>query len=243
MMRHVALLPAGHLVHDVELGASDLLTGIQHPVRAADKRLLEVDRIVHDRDDRQVVAMTNETLGHRRQVAVRDAVALQPAGLQMRREDCELFAVPSPGREAGPRMGHVCGRMRPAVEPDQARRLTKRSIQLVADRLLGDGIEFPSDSDVGGPTQRIRRRMRLGLMLAKRENRGVPAVGFQATGVVERKTGVVAELRSWNAVGLILVIQRRPLAPHVPLAKAGRPARRISANTRKSWTHGVTLWA
>ena len=61
--------------------------------------------------------------------------------------------------------------------------------------------------------------MRLGLMLAERQNRGVPAVGLQAAGVVERKAGVVAELGTGNAVRLILVIERGPLAGHVPLGK------------------------
>ena len=144
MVRHVALLTARDLVHDVELRAPDLLTRVQHPVRGADERLLEIDGIVHDRDDRQVVAMTDEPLGHRRPVAVRDAVALQPAGLEMRGEHRELVAVPSRRREAGPGVGGVRGRMRPAIEPEHARRLAEGAEQLVADRLLGDRIELPS---------------------------------------------------------------------------------------------------
>ena len=65
--------------------------------------------------------------------------------------------------------------------------------------------------------------MRLGLMLAQRQNRGVPAVGLQAAGVVERQPGVVAELGTRNAVRLVFVIERGPLASEVPLGE-GRSA-------------------
>ena len=143
MVRHLALLPAGDLVDDVELRAPHFLIGIQDPVRGADERLLEVDGIVDDRDDHQVVAMPDEPLGHRRPVAVRDAVALEPAGLQMRGEDRRARRRPIAPVE---KPAHVCaacagGCGRPSSQIS-ARGLAERAEQLVADRLLRDRIEL-----------------------------------------------------------------------------------------------------
>jgi hypothetical protein len=82
-VRHLALTSYGDLVDHIELCATNVLVRIQHPVGRADERLFEVDRIVDNRDDSQMVSMPDEALGHRRPVAVRDAITLQPAGLQM----------------------------------------------------------------------------------------------------------------------------------------------------------------
>src|SRR2546430_4161499 len=45
-----------------------------------------------------------------------------------------------------------------------------------------------------------------------RSPRGVPAVGRQARAVRDRQARIVAELRTGNAIGLIFVIPRAPLA-------------------------------
>ena len=153
MVRHVTLLAASDLVNDVELRTPDLHAWVEHPVRRADERLLEVNRVVHDRHDGEEVSVPDETLGHRRLVAVRDAVALQPSSFQMRGEHRERVTVPSRRREACPRVRGMRGRMRPSVEPQHARRLTERAEQLVSDRLLRDRIELSSDADIGRPAQ------------------------------------------------------------------------------------------
>src|SRR5262245_16234877 len=97
--------------------------------------------------------MPDEALGHGGEVAVRDAVTLQPTGLQMRGGDLQAVAVPSTGRKAGPRVGRMFRGMRTSIQPDQARRLPERSKQLVADRFLCDRIELSRDADVGRPSQ------------------------------------------------------------------------------------------
>ena len=211
-MRHFSLPSAGHFVNHVELGSPDFLIGIQDPVGRANERLFEVDRILDDRDNGQMVPVPDETLGHRRAVAVRDAVALKPAEFQVRGRDHQRVAVPLARRKARPRVRGMPRRMRPAVEPDQASGLPERAEQFVSDDLLRDRVHFSVDTDVGGPPQRVRGWMRLGLMLAKRQDRRVPTVGLETAGVVQRNSGVVAEVGSGNAVRLVFVVERRPVA-------------------------------
>jgi hypothetical protein len=63
--------------------------------------------------------------------------------------------------------------------------------------------------------------MWLGLMLAQREDRRVPAVGFQAAGIVQRDASVVTELRPGNAMRLIFVVQGSPVAGNIALRERG----------------------
>ena len=63
--------------------------------------------------------------------------------------------------------------------------------------------------------------MRLRLVLAQRQDRGVPAVSLQPTGIIERDSGVVTEFGTWNAVRLVLVIQGRPVPGDVALGVDG----------------------
>jgi len=60
--------------------------------------------------------------------------------------------------------------------------------------------------------------VRLGLVLAQRQDRGVPAVGLEAPGVVDRQPGIVAEFGTWDAVRLVFVIERGPLASEIALS-------------------------
>src|SRR5262252_11173090 len=91
--------------------------------------------------------------------------------------------------------------------------------------------------------------MRLRLVLAQREDRGVPAVGFQARGVVDRQAEVVAELGSWNPVLLILVVAGGPLAGQVDLRERGAcghgedHSARKSDETVESTAHGRPSYA
>src|SRR5579872_3212214 len=106
-MRDISLRMPSDLVDDVELGADDVLPRIEDPAGGADEGLLEINRIRHDRHDRQQIAVPEEMLRHRRAIGVRDAVALNPADLEMRRLDLERVADPAAEREAGPRVRGV----------------------------------------------------------------------------------------------------------------------------------------
>ena len=52
-------------------------------------------------------------------------------------------------------------------------------------------------------------------MLGEREDRGIPAVRVQARRVVDRQPEIVADLRTGDPFGLILVKARRPLTGEV----------------------------
>src|SRR5678815_5872255 len=139
-MRHLTLRPSSDLVNHIELRATDLHAGIEHPVGRPDEWLFEIDRIVDDRYDSENVAVPDEALGHRRLVAVRDTVALQPAGFQVGGEYRERVTIPPCRREAGPRVCGMSGWMRSAIKPQHARRLPECTEQLVPDRLLRNRI-------------------------------------------------------------------------------------------------------
>ena len=68
----------------------------------------------------------------------------------------------------------------------------------------------------------IRPVVHLALVLAQRQARGVPAVGRQTRAVGQRQPGVVAQLGPGNAIRLILVIPRTPLADQAHLGPRGR---------------------
>jgi hypothetical protein len=63
--------------------------------------------------------------------------------------------------------------------------------------------------------------MRLGLMLAQRQDRRIPAVGFEPPRIVERKARVVTELRAGNAMWLVFVIERGPIPRQIALGQGG----------------------
>src|SRR5262245_10195404 len=122
---YVAFRPARHFVDDVELRSTDFLAGVQHPVRASNEWLFEINGVVDDADHGQQIAVTDEVLRHRRPVAVSDAIALNPTSLEMRAGDRQHVAFPNAGREAGPGVGGVRWRMGTAVQPDQPGRLSE----------------------------------------------------------------------------------------------------------------------
>jgi ABC-type glutathione transport system ATPase component len=62
--------------------------------------------------------------------------------------------------------------------------------------------------------------MRLGLMFAQGQNRRVPAVRLETGGVVDRQAGVVAERGTRDAMFLVLVIPRTPLAGEITLRES-----------------------
>src|SRR6476646_9804385 len=62
-------------------------------------------------------------------------------------------------------------------------------------------------------------------MLAQRQARRIPAVSRETCAIGERKTGVVAELRTGNPIGLILVVPRAPLADEAHLRERRRRRR------------------
>src|SRR5207237_8196212 len=101
---------------------------------------------------------------------------------------------PMPERETRPGMRRIRAKWRTAVQPDLTRGLAERAEDLVTDRLLRDRVEDFRDADVRRAAKRIRRRMRLRLVLAQREDRRVPAVRLRPCGVAHRQPEIIAHV-------------------------------------------------
>ena len=223
VMRHVALLALdfGHVLTRIR---RDLLMRIESPVRRTHERLGQIHRIRDHRDQRQVVVVAHEVLGEHGLVAARDAVAANPPHLQMRGRHRQHVAFPLAGREPLPRVRGVLGRMRTAVHPDRPLGLLPRDVRVVRHELLRRAVELAPDAQVGGAARRVVGGVRLALVFGQREDRRVPAVPVQAARFVDREAEIVADVRPWNALRLILVEPRRPLA------------RQIGADGWSGWT-------
>ena len=153
--------------------------------------------------------------GEHRRVTARNPVAANPSHLQMRGRHRQHIAVPLACRKALPRVRGVLGRVRTAVHPDGALGLLPGNVRVEGDQLLRRSVELAPDAQVRGAAGRVVGRMRLALMLGQREDRRVPAVGVQACRLVDRNPQVVADVRTGNALRLILVKPRRPLTREI----------------------------
>ena len=159
--------------------------------------------------------MAHEVLGEHGLVAARDAVAADPPHLQMRGRHRQHVAVPLAGREPLPRVRGVLGRMRTAVHPDRPLGLLPRDVRVVRDELLRGAVELAPDAQVRGAARRVVGGVRLALVLGQREDRCVPAVAVQAARLVDRQAEIVADVGPGNALRLILVKPRGPLARQI----------------------------
>jgi hypothetical protein len=83
-----------------------------------DVRLIQVNRVVDHRDDRQDVVVPREELRHRIHVGGLWPAAPEEPVLQMGGRDLQRVANPLTRRKAGPRMRRVSRGMRPPVHED-----------------------------------------------------------------------------------------------------------------------------
>src|SRR4030095_4951386 len=113
----IAIL-AGQIVGDLVTSTLDLdrrdarkraqlKAGVSHPVRRANERLAEIDRVFHYGDQRQIFTMENEVLDEGVLLAPRHAIAAKPALLEMSGGHLEHVALPLSRREALPRVLRV----------------------------------------------------------------------------------------------------------------------------------------
>ena len=163
-----------------------------------------VDRVAHDRHERQDVAVADEMLGHRGAIAAGDAVAADPAFLQVRRRDGEDVAFPLAGGEAHRRVHGVGAGVRPAVHPDRALGAPREVVDLDGDELLRVPVALFPDAD-RREAGRVVGGVDAALVLGQRDERRVPGVGAEPHGVGDRDAGVVAELGARQTVGFVLV--------------------------------------
>ena len=159
--------------------------------------------------------MPDQMFGHGGFVASRDPVATDPPHFQMGGRDRQHVAFPFPGGEALPRVGGIVGGMRAAIHVDRPFGRLPGDVRVIGNQLLRRRVDFLPDPQVRRTTRRVVGRVRLALMLGQRQQRCVPTVATQPGGVVDREAEVIADLRSWDALGLVLVKAGRPFSREV----------------------------
>src|SRR5262245_30317225 len=111
-------------------------------VAVTEKRLFEILRILNEHTPREVIAVPDEVLGDGRRIAACDAVATQPAFLEMRRRDLERLSEPLARRETHRRVLGVLRRMRTPVHPDGPVRLPCKVLYMHRNHFLSFQIEL-----------------------------------------------------------------------------------------------------
>ena len=226
VMRNGAL-GAHHLDHRLALEqprpVRDALR-VEHELFALDQRFGEVHRIRDRADARHHVAVADEVFRERREIALRHAVPAQPALLDMRGRDHEHVALPLAGREAHPSVRRVRRRMRAAIHVDRSFLVERADAVLDGDEIARARLSLFPDRDVGRTAIDVRRHVYPALLFRQGQPVRVPALGVPAGAVGQRQTGVVAELRTRDALAEVLLIARRPGAGQIDLRERGPSA-------------------
>ncbi len=225
MMRHLALF-ARDFFHRFARVRRDHLMQVEHEIGAANERLRQIHRVIHHGHDHEMILVPDPMFGDRRAVAAGNAVAPDPADLQMRGGDGQDVAVPFPGRESLPGVRSILGWMRPAVHIDGALRRLPGNVGVPRHDLLRRRVHFFRDAQIRRPADAVIGRVRLALMLREREQVGIPDVAAHASRVVDRQPQIVADLGAGNALRLVLMKERIPLARQIDLRERRNSQRR-----------------
>ena len=118
----------------------DVLVDVEDEVVGLDEGFGQVDGVGDDADVGEAVAVADEVFGERGHVAFGEAVAAEPAHLDVGRRDGEDVAFPFSGGETHPGVGGVVGRVGTAIHPDGAGLLVGADVHLDGDDLLGVGV-------------------------------------------------------------------------------------------------------
>src|ERR1019366_5904717 len=143
----------------------------------------QVDGVGNDADVGEAVAVADEVFGERRHVAFGEAVAAQPAHLDVGGRDGEDVAFPFAGGETHPGVGRVVGRVGASIHPDGAGLLVGADVHLDGDDLLGVGVLLLPQPEGHGAAVDVGDDMHAALLFLERKARGVPTIGAQAGGV------------------------------------------------------------
>jgi hypothetical protein len=162
-------------------------------------------------------------LRHGRGHARRHAVPLHRSRLDVRSYDFECPTFPGARRESVPGVLGQLRRMRSSVQPDSAVGVAEETGDRISDQRERSWIDDLVHPEIRTRSaHRIGGRVRLRLSLALRQDRGVPRSGLQPCGIIERNAGVVAQVRTWNPMRLILVTRpRSPFTGQVDLSGCG----------------------
>jgi hypothetical protein len=192
---------------------------VHFEVRRAEERFGEVDGVVDDADQRERVAVADPVLGECCAVAAGDAVAADPADFEVRGGDYENVALPFARRETLPGMWRVGAGMWPSVHPDSALRSLPGDVGVPGDDLLRGGVDFLPDAEVGRAARAVVGRVRLALMFRQRQQGGVPGISAHAGFGGDGQAQVVADFGAGDALRLVFVEARGPLASEVKLGE------------------------
>ncbi len=173
-------------------------------------------------------------------VAVRNAVALDHAGLDVRGLDGQRVGLPLAGRESFPGVGGVFGRMGTPVHPNGSGHAGYGTVvNLEGDQFLRGVAHDLRDAEVvaadavdGGLLRR--------LVLAQRQNRGIPGVGPQTRRFVDGEPRIISDFRPGriNAMHDVFVDLPGPLAGKIDLAQdRWRGQQRGAQQMRKASRH------
>ena len=193
-----------------------------HEIDASDPGLRQVDRVGDDRHVGDAVAMAGEVFVNRGRVALRHAVHAQPRALEVGRVHVQDVSGPRAGRESGPGVRRVRGRVGAAVHPDGPRLLARLRVHLDRDELLGGRIPLFPEAETLRCEIEVRDHVAGALLLADRHPRGIPGQRVHPAGLVERDAAIVADHPAPGGQPRVLVEHGAPVAGQVEAGAGGR---------------------
>jgi hypothetical protein len=194
----------------------------QHEVLALHQRLGEIHRILGDADARQDVSVTHEVLGQGRLVAHRQAVAADPALLDVRRADHQHVADPLARGKPLPGVRRDLGGMRAAVHVDRPGLIVGADVVLDRDELLRIGVPILPDAKIQRAAVDIRRDVHTTLLFRQRDAGRIPAVGELSRRRVDRQTEIIAEVGARNTLRKVFLVPGTPGPREIGLREGRR---------------------
>ncbi len=190
---------------------------VEEKIIRPNQRRGQVNRIVQDGHVGHDISVPQKMLGHGGLIAFRKPVAASPALLDVRGVDGQNIAFPLAGGKSHEGMRRIVGRMRAAIHPDGARLLVGADVILDRNHLLGKRILFFPDPEMQRTMIDVWRDVYAALVFLQREARCVPGLCESARGVVNWKPSEIAQIGPRNALVIIFVMQRAPLARQLVL--------------------------
>ena len=162
-----------------------------------------------------MIAVAHEELDQRGLVAFRQAVSPQPSLLEVCRLHFQRLSNEPAGRKPHPRVRRPRGRMRTPVHPDRPMALERLVVPMDRHEALRVRVAFFPCSGVADRSNRVRRDVAVALVMAQGDARGVVREREESSGLVDRKSAVVAELGPGAPLHCVLVERRCPVSGDV----------------------------
>ena len=181
-----------------------------------DHRLAEINRIIGDRDPRQIIAAAVPILRQRSLIAGGHAVAPVIIFLEVRGCDLERIAFPHCGGESSPGVRRVLRRTRAAIHVigivDRA-----QPFGVPRHDFPRNGVHFFRNAHLRGAARDVHGAMRPALPFGQCVQRRVPGFSPEQAGVAHRDSEELADVRISD---IIFVRVRSPVARKIRLRQA-----------------------